>query len=379
MKPTRDSTSVFSTKTPAVSSPAHPRPSTPASLGYKMPPEWHLHQSTWLVWPTNSTTWPDSVPQVQDTYLRLLDLLTPSERVDLLVDDAETERFIRERLGPASVPAERVVFHHIKTTDSWIRDYGPNFLLRTTQGKIEPAFNHWKFNAWGNKYEDLKEDADIPERLQTLLDMPCFHPALVLEGGSIEVNGAGVCLSTRQCLLNPNRNPSRSETEISQCLKDYLGIGHVVWISRGIAGDDTDGHVDNLARFVNRRTLVCALEEDPADENYEALQENYQRLQEARDEQGNPFEVIPLPMPLPVERDLGRLPASYANFYIANQRILLPNFGHRRDGQARDVLQRVFPNRQVVGVDSRALIWGRGALHCLTLQQPAALSTKLDT
>ena len=367
MKPTRASTSCFSTKPQAVSSPA-PRP---AALGYQMPPEWHPHESTWLVWPKNPTTWPHRVSQVQETYLCLLELLTPNERVNLLVDDAETETSIRERLGSTQVPAERMVFHHIRTTDSWIRDYGPNFLVRNTEGRIEPAFNHWRFNAWGGRYEDFKDDADIPERLETILEMPRFKPALVLEGGAIDVNGAGICLSTRQCLLNPNRNPSRSESEVSQYLKDYLGISHIVWLPGGIAGDDTDGHVDNLARFVDPRTIACALEEDPADENHGALQENYQRLQEARDERGNPFRIVPLPMPLPIEGKRGRLPASYANFYIANEQVLLPTFGSQRDAQATDVLQGLFPDRRVSSVDSRDLIWGLGALHCLTLQQPA--------
>ena len=373
MKPTKASTSGFLTKSQTVSSPADPRSLAPASLGYQMPPEWHPHESTWLVWPKNTTTWPDQVPQAQETYLHLLEILTPNERVDLLVDDAETEASIRERLGHTRVPAERVVFHHIKTTDSWIRDYGPNFIMRRTQRKIEPAFNHWKFNAWGNKYRELEADGDIPEQLEPILGMPRFKPALVLEGGSIDVNGEGMCLSTQRCLLNPNRNPSQSESEICQTLKDYLGIRQIVWLHQGIAGDDTDGHVDNLARFVNPRTIVCALEEDPADENYEALEDNYQRLRKARDAHEDPFQIIPLPMPFPIEGDQGRLPASYANFYIANERILLPTFGNPRDAQARDVLQRLFPDRQVVGVDSRALIWGRGALHCLTLQQPAAV------
>ncbi len=367
MRPIRASTPCFSMMSQAVSSLAP----TPAALGYQMPPEWHPHQSTWLVWPKNSTTWPHRVSRVEETYLSLLELLTPNERVDLLVDNAETEASIRERL-PAQVSAERMAFHHIRTTDSWIRDYGPNFLVRSAGGRIEPAFNHWRFNAWGGKYEDLQEDADIPKRLETILEIPRFEPALVLEGGSVDVNGAGIGLSTRQCLLNPNRNPSRSESEVSRYLKDYLGIGRIVWLPGGIAGDDTDGHVDNLARFVDPRTIVCALEQDPADENHGALEENHQRLKEARDERGNPFEIVPLPMPLPIEGDQGRLPASYANFYIANEQVLLPTFGTQRDAQATDVLQGLFPDRRVSGVDSRDLIWGRGALHCLTLQQPAA-------
>ena len=373
MKPTKASTLGFSKKLQAVNNPAHRRSLAPASLGYRMPPEWHPHQSTWLVWPKNATTWPDQLPQVQETYLCLLELLAPTERVDLLVDDAETEASIRDRLGHTGGSADQVVFHHIRTADSWIRDYGPNFLVRTTQGKVETAFNHWRFNAWGNKYQDLKADDDIPQRLETILDMPRFTPALVLEGGSIDVNGQGVCLGTQPCLLHPNRNPSQSKSEVSQYLKDYLGVHHIVWLPGGIVGDDTDGHVDNLARFANPHTIVCALEEDPADENHEVLQNNYQRLKEARDERGDPFEIIPLPMPLPIEGHQGRLPASYANFYISNQRVLLPTFGDPRDTQATDVLQELFPDRQVVGVDSKDLIWGRGALHCLTLQQPAEI------
>ncbi|MEE8348501.1 MAG: agmatine deiminase family protein [Acidobacteriota bacterium] len=356
-----------------MSDPVDPRSLEPAFRDYRMPPEWHPHLSTWLVWPKNPTTWPHRLPRVQETYLGLLDLLTPGERVDLLVDDSKTEASIRDHLKHAGGTADRVRFHHIRTADSWIRDYGPNFVLRRTPGRVEPAFNHWIFNAWGNKYEDLKGDGDIPERLETILGMPRLRPALVLEGGSIDVNGDGVCLSSERCLLNPNRNPSQSKTEISQFLKDFLGIRQIVWIPSSIAGDDTDGHVDNLARFANAHTIVCALEDDPADENYEGLQTNFQHLQAARDERGDPFEIIPLPMPLPVEGDQGRLPASYANFYIANQRILLPTFGNSRDAQATEVLQGLFPDRQVVGIDSRDLIWGRGALHCLTLQQPAVI------
>ncbi|MDA2933838.1 agmatine deiminase family protein [Acidobacteria bacterium AH-259-D05] len=345
----------------------------PASLGYQMPPEWHRHESTWLVWPKNRTTWPDQLPQIQETYLRLLALLTPNERVDLLVDNAETEKAIRQRLGLTDEVADRVLFHQIKTVDSWIRDYGPNFLLRETKETMKLAFNHWKFNAWGNRYKDLKKDAVIPERLEPILDVPRFTPELVLEGGSIDVNGQGMCLTTEQCLLDPNRNPSKSKSEIEQYLKDYLGILQILWLSNGIVGDDTDGHLDNVARFVNPRTIACSLEEDPSDENYQRLQENYRRLQEARDVNGCPFEIVPLPMPGPLNTQQERLPASYANFYIANGLVLLPAFSDLNDRRAAKILQKLFPDRKVIGVDSRTIVWGRGALHCLTLQQPASL------
>lgn len=345
--------------------------SNPAQLGYSMPAEWHPHHSTWLVWPKNPLTWPDRVLEVQELFLEMMTLLAPRERVDLLVDDQQTADTVSGKLQERNVAVDQISFHLIPTVDSWIRDYGPNFLLRHARGKVELAFNHWGFNAWGNKYEDLKIDAAIPERLEPILKIPRFAPELVLEGGAIEVNGEGICLTTEECLLGPSRNPGRSKSEIEQILRNYLGIEQILWLRAGIAGDDTDGHVDNLARFVNPRTLVCSLEENPSDENHRPLQENYQRLQAWLDSRGSPLEVVPLPVPSGVHNTEGRLPASYTNFYIANELVLYPTFGHENDKRAGEILQKLFPTRKVIDLDCRAAVWGLGALHCLTQQQPA--------
>ena len=343
----------------------------PAALGYCMPAEWHPHESTWLAWPKNSRTWPDRVPEVQELYLTIITLLASRERVDLLVDDQETKDVVAEKLRERHASLEQVTFHSIQTVDSWIRDYGPNFLLRQTQGKVELAYNHWKFNAWGNKYEDLKRDAVIPSQLEPILKVPRFAPELVLEGGSIEVNGEGICLTTEECLLSPSRNPGTSKSQIEQILKDYLGVQQILWLRAGIVGDDTDGHVDNMARFVNPGTLVCALEEDPSEENYSPLQENYRRLEALRDSKGSPLKLIPLPMPGRLQTPQGSLPASYTNFYIANGLVLMPTFADENDARAADILQKQFSTRKVVGMDCRATVWGLGTLHCLTQQQPA--------
>ena len=343
----------------------------PATLGYCMPAEWHPHESTWLVWPKNPLTWPDRVAEVQELYLQIMTLLAFQERVDLLVDDLDTADVVAGKLRKRNAALEQIAFHPIKTADSWIRDYGPNFLLRRTQGKAELAFNHWRFNAWGNKYEDLKRDEVIPAQLEPLLKVPRFAPELVLEGGSIEVNGEGLCLTTEECLLSPNRNPGKSKSEVEQFLRDYLGVQQIAWLRGGIPGDDTDGHVDNLARFVNPGTIVCALENDPSDESYETLQENYQRLQAILDGHGAPIEVIRLPMPGRLQTAQGRLPASYTNFYIANGMVLFPTFAQDNDAQAADILQKLFPTRKVIGMDCRSAVWGLGTLHCLTQQQPA--------
>lgn len=351
---------------------------TPAELGYFMPAEWQRHTATWLSWPKDPLTWPDRVPQVENIFLQMMAAVTPNEIVNLLVDDAETEAAVKQRCTFAG--ADNIRFHQIPTVDSWIRDYGPNFIVadKLQSGGAGLAYNDWIFNAWGNKYEELKRDDSIPARLEAVLRVPRFEPGIVMEGGSIEVNGAGVVMTTEQCLLNPNRNPQLDRKSIEAYLKNYLGGRQVLWLGEGIVGDDTDGHIDDIARFVAPNTIICALEEDPADANYELLRDNFKRLEAATDVNGHPFEIVTLPMPGVVaasadtsERALDRLPASYANFYIANNVVLAPVFGHANDKRALEILQRVFPDRRVVSINCEPLVWGMGTIHCVTQQQPA--------
>lgn len=340
---------------------------TPAARGYRMPPEWHRHTATWLTWPKDPLTWPDRVPQAEAAYLAIMAALAPHERVNLLVDDEATEQAVRARCNFAH--AENINFIRLPTVDSWIRDYGPNFLINSA-GAL--AYNDWEFNAWGNKYEELKRDSAIPAQLESLLPVPRFVPGIVMEGGAIDVNGAGVVMTTEQCLLNPNRNPHLDRAQIETYLNDYLGTQQVLWLGEGIVGDDTDGHIDDIARFVAPDTIVCALEADPADANYELLRANYERLQHATDAHGRRFGIVTLPMPGVVGGRDDRLPASYANFYIANGVVLAPVFGHTNDARAVATLQRLFADRRVVPINATALVWGMGTIHCLTQQQPAA-------
>jgi len=346
---------------------------TPAELGFVMPAEWHRHHATWLTWPKDPETWPGLVDRVEEVFLQMMAALAPHEIVNLLVDNSETERQLRARCTFNG--AENVRFIHLETVDSWIRDYGPNFLINE-DGLL--AFNDWSFNAWGNKYAELKKDDNIPKLLEPILQVGRFEPGIVMEGGSIDVNGAGCVLTTEQCLLNPNRNPDLNREAIEQYLKDFLGVKKVLWLGDGIVGDDTDGHVDDIARFVAPGVIVCALEDDPTDANYELLQDNLKRLKSMIDLQRRPFEIISLPMPGIVggtstdNRNLERLPASYANFYIANNVVLAPVFAHSNDQIALDILQRVFLDRRVVGINCEALVWGMGTIHCVTQQQPAA-------
>lgn len=346
---------------------------TPAGLGYFMPAEWQRHSATWLSWPKDPLTWPDRVPQVEEIFLQMIAALIPHEVVNLLVDDAETEAAISQRCQNAR--RENIRFHHLQTVDSWIRDYGPNFLVNSRDRSL--AYNDWTFNAWGNKYEELKRDDTIPKRLEPELGVRRFEPGIVMEGGSIEVNGAGIVMTTEQCLLNVNRNPELDRESIEEHLKSYLGVEQVLWLGEGIVGDDTDGHIDDIARFVADDAIICAVEDDPGDANYELLQDNLRRIQLATDINGRRYEIVTLPMPGMVaaagdsgDRELDRLPASYANFYIANEVVLAPIFGHENDQRALDTLQRVFPARRIVGINCEPLVWGMGTIHCVTQQQP---------
>ncbi|MBF0493335.1 MAG: agmatine deiminase family protein [Deltaproteobacteria bacterium] len=346
-----------------------------------MPPEWAPHLATWLTWPKDPLTWPDRVPQAQEIFCQMIEALTPHEIVNLLVDDIETKNLVQQKLKKYQANPKNLNFHFIKTSDSWIRDYGPIFVhttpnpllvkegVRKGEGQIYAL--DFLFNAWGNKYETLKRDDDIPQRLEKFLQIPVIQPPLVLEGGSIDVNGKGSLLTTEQCLLNKNRNPHLTKKEIEAYLCKYLGAHHILWLEEGIAGDDTDGHVDDITRFVAADTIVTVVEEDPADENYKALQENLKHLQKMKDQDGKAFKIITLPMPGRLDRgDEGRLPASYANFYIANKVLLVPIYQHKNDTTVLERLQKIFPSRKIVGIICNDFIWGMGALHCVTQQQP---------
>ena len=346
-------------------------PNMPTALGYRMPAEWAQHTATWLAWPHNTVTWPDQLPQVQDIFLRMIAALHEQETVYLLVNDTATAGQVRQQLHRYGIGLARVVLHEWPTADAWLRDSGPLFLTTVTGASQPVAMSDWLFNAWGGKYVDLLADNDLPRHIAAWLDILRFEPGIVLEGGSIDVNGRGSCLTTAQCLLNPNRNPHLQCTDLECYLHDYLGVRHVIWLGQGIAGDDTDGHVDDIARFVNPTTVVCGLEEDPQDVNYDVLQDNYQRLQAATDQDGHALRVIPLPMPGHIGPASARLPASYANFYIANGVVLVPTYDHANDQKALTILQQVFPDRHVLGLPCEPLVWGLGAIHCVTQQQPA--------
>jgi agmatine deiminase len=338
---------------------------TPSELGYRMPAEWHPHAATWLSWPRpDGISFPDRYPEALPTLGEMVRTLAPHERIDINVRDEEVETVARQAIGDTG----NVFYHHIPSYEPWCRDHGPIFVNRGH----ELAIVDWDYNAWGSKYPPYDDDDAVPRRVAELLGLPVFSPGIVMEGGALDVNGAGTLLTTESCLLNPNRNPHLNKQQIEQHLRDYLGVTNILWLGDGIVGDDTDGHVDDLARFVNPTTVVTVVEQDPQDDNYWPLQENRKRLRAMRDQEGNPLQVVELPMPGVVEYDGQRLPASYANFYIANRVVLLPTYSDQKtDAVATETLQKLFADRRVVGIDSTNLIWGLGSFHCLTQQQPA--------
>ncbi len=350
-----------------------------------MPAEWEPHAATWLSWPRREgISFPDSFDRVMPALREMVEALLESEQVCINICNRAHEAEAREVLR--GLPTERISFYVVPTNEPWCRDHGPIFLTRDKRwGRLdaEPrevgprevapaplAVVDWDYNAWGNKYPPFDLDEIVPTRIAEILNVPVFYPGMILEGGSIDANGAGALLTTESCLLNSNRNPNLSREQIEQRLRDYLGVRDILWLGKGIAGDDTDGHVDDLARFVAERRVVTAVEKNPSDENYGALQENLERLRAVRID-GSPIEIITLPMPGKIVREGARLPASYANFYIANNCVLAPTFADPADEIALSILRDCFPNRRVVGIDCRELIWGLGAFHCLTQQQPA--------
>jgi agmatine deiminase len=351
----------------------------PAQLGFSMPAEWEPHEATWLGWPQNPTDWPGKAAAVQWVYGEIVRKIAPGEKVRILVDSNSVLARARRILETARADLGQIEFFCYPTDRGWMRDSGPIFVRRTLRGRGQAAIVHFHFHGWA-RYDNWRNDCKVPERASRELGLPLFDAQLggrkfLLEGGGIDVNGRGTLLTTEECYLDCQtqvRNPGLGRKEFEDTVRRYLGAKNVLWLGRGIAGDDTHGHVDDLCRFVNPRTVVLSQCKDPGDVNYRPLTENLERLQDMRLEDGSKVEVVPLPMPAPLYWRRLRLPASYANFYIANAAVLVPTFNDPADREALGILGELFGDRPVVGIHAVDLVLGLGTLHCLTQQQPAA-------
>src|SRR5271165_2339221 len=366
----------------------------PAALGYRMPAEWEPHEATWIAWPHNRSDWPGKFEAIPWIYAEIIRHLAQVEKVNILVENEMAEAKARallvnahvlsEKAGSLGKPDSNVQFFTVRTNRVWTRDSGPVFVRRPARkanGSPAVAATAWRFNAWA-KYNDWKLDAEVSTNIAEQLEIPVWQPTVsvnrkprrvVLEGGSIDVNGRGTLITTEECLLSEvqQRNPGIIREQLEQVFADYLAVTKVIWLERGIAGDDTHGHVDDITRFVAPHTVVTAYEPDRSDPNHEPLRDNFRRLTRTTDQSGNLLRVVKLPMPAPVYFRGQRLPASYANFYIANKLVLVPIFSDPNDRAALNTLAEVFLGRKIVGIYCRDFIWGLGALHCMTQQQPA--------
>jgi agmatine deiminase len=349
---------------------------TPADQGFMMPAEWERHEATWLGWPSNATDWPGKMPAIRWVYGEMIRKIQAGELLRLCVNSSAEEKMARRIVARSGGNPEQVEFLPFPTNRGWMRDSGPIFVKNRKTN--ETAISHFHFNAWA-RYDDWQKDQVIPDQAASKLAKKLWSAHvrgvdLVLEGGGIEVNGRGTLITTEECYLDPQnqvRNPGLSQAEFEKGLKDYLGVTNVLWLGHGVAGDDTHGHIDDLCRFVNPTTVVLVQEKNPQDVNYRPLHENRERLQGLRLEDGSRIQVIELPMPAPLFYDGYRLPASYANFYIANAAVIVPTFNDPNDRMALGILAELFPDREVVGIHAVDLVLGYGTLHCLTQQQPA--------
>ncbi|MDO9254466.1 MAG: agmatine deiminase family protein [Bacteroidales bacterium] len=342
---------------------------TPKELGYKFPAEFALHLATWLSWPHKEESWPGKIDAIFPSYSLFIKELTKGEKVCINVADEAMKAFAVSHLQKAEVDFSKVEFFFHPTNDAWCRDHGPAFLINTEAAQKKVIVD-WGYNAWGNKYPPYELDDVIPTLIGKKLNIPVYNPGIVMEGGSVEFNGNGTLLTSRSCLLNPNRNPHLNQSRIEEYLSNYYGVDQILWIDEGIVGDDTDGHVDDTVRFVNEDTVLTVIEENATDENYNLLQHNLKQLQQMRLLNGKQLNIIELPMPDKLVYEGQRLPSSYANFYIANKSVIVPIFRSKNDDKALQIIQQCFPSRNVVGIDSTDIIWGLGSFHCLSQQEP---------
>jgi len=341
----------------------------PKTKGFSFPAEWHRHTATWLSWPHKEESWPGKIGLIYGRYAEFVKVLTEGEIVRINVVDEQMAAFAKEQLLAVGVDLSTVEFYEFATNDAWCRDHGPAFLINSETK--QKAIVDWGYNAWGGKYPPFDLDDVIPTKIGAHFGLPVYHPGIVMEGGSVDFNGEGTLLTTTACLLNKNRNPQLSQEQIEEYLKSYYGVQQILWLGDGIVGDDTDGHIDDITRFINVDTVVTVVEENEDDENYHILQENLETLKTFKLLNGKALNIIELPMPSAVVYDGQRLPASYANFYIGNAAVVVPTYRDKNDERALEILRTCFPDRKVVGIDSTDIIWGLGSFHCLSQQEPA--------
>nr|WP_214449453.1 agmatine deiminase family protein [Flavihumibacter rivuli] len=342
----------------------------PADRGYYFPAEFAPHTATWLSWPHKQASWPGKIHTIYPYYSQFVKALAASEKVCINVNDEAMKDFAKSHLLNAGVDMGQVSFFFHPTNDAWCRDHGPAFLINPAAEEKKVVVD-WNYNAWGGKYPPYDLDDIIPTRIAEHYGLPVYYPGIIMEGGSVDFNGEGTLITSTACLLNPNRNPHLTRPEIESYLCNYYGVKQVLWVEEGIVGDDTDGHIDDTVRFVNGDTVLAVVEDDSNDENYDLLQHNLKQLKGMRLLNGKQLNIVELPMPGLVEYDGQRLPASYANFYIANKSVIVPTFRSANDERALEIIQQCFPGREVIGIDSTEIIWGLGSFHCLSQQEPA--------
>lgn len=343
---------------------------TPREQGYYFPAEFAPHVATWLSWPHKEASWPGKIHSIFPSYAQFIKELVKGEEVKINVVNTAMQQFATQTLEKAGVDLSRVKFFLHPTNDAWCRDHGPAFLVNPSAAQPK-AIVDWGYNAWGDKYPPYDLDDVIPTLIARHYNYPVYYPGIVMEGGSVEFNGAGTVLTSTACLLNPNRNPHLTQAQIEEYLRAYYGVEQVLWVDEGIVGDDTDGHIDDTVRFVNEDTVLTVVETNRSDENYSLLQQNLKQLKSMRLSNGKQLNIVEIPMPEPLSYEGQRLPCSYANFYIANQSVIVPVFNSKNDDKALQLIEECFPGRQVIGIDSTDIIWGLGSFHCLSQQEPA--------
>ncbi len=341
---------------------------TPKEEGFTFPAEWQQHKATWLSFPWNPETWKDRLEKIYPSYFKFIQELSEVEEVHINVPNPSVKELIKSELAKRGIPTDNIKLYDLPTNDSWCRDHGPSFIINAKNK--EKAIVNWGYNAWGEKYPPFNDDNAIPSKVAALKQLRLFEPDLILEGGSIEVNGKGTLITSESCLLNKNRNPHLNKAEIEQLLLDYYGMHQILWIKEGIAGDDTDGHIDDTTRFINENTILTAIESNRLDDNHRALKNNLYLLKEMKLLNGEKINIVELPMPKPVYEEGIRLPASYANFYICNNKVIVPTYQCTQDDIALRIIESCFPKRKIIGIDSTDIIWGLGSFHCLSQQEP---------